>query len=215
VEESVNLLPALAELDVLHPDDPQPERARVALSPGQRFAMVYALDPEEREETVAETLAALEDTDGVDLLMWREDGDAVVRAPGRGGAELRFRPGGRAADARGERWTLDGRLSALEGSAAKGKFASDAYPDALSRAWAALTCATAGDVLVSAAPGFEFVDWGGAAHVGGGSHGSLHRGDSLGPLMWCGCGPDGSQDRAQWTLRDVLPLVLDHFGVTA
>ena len=52
--------------------------------------------------------------------------------------------------------------------------------------WSALTCPTAGDVLLSAAPGFEFVDWGGADHLGGGSHGSLHKSDSLGALLWCG-----------------------------
>ena len=54
------------------------------------------------------------------------------------------------------------------------------YPDALSRVWSALKCPTAGDVLLSAAPNYEFVDWGGADHVGGGSHGSLHSTDSLG-----------------------------------
>jgi hypothetical protein len=214
VDESVNLLPVLADLDVLRPDDPDPEGARIALSPGQRFAMVYALDPADRDDAVAGTLGALEGADGVDLLTWRENGDAVVRSPSRGGGELRFRPGGRAADARGERWTLEGSLNVLEGSAARGRFASDTYPDALSRIWSALTCPTAGDVLVSAAPGFEFVDWGGAAPVGGGSHGSLHRGDSLGPLMWCGCGPDDRDAKGQWTLRDVLPIVLDHFGVS-
>ena len=63
---------------------------------------------------------------------------------------------------------------------------SDAYPDALGRAWAALTCPTSGDVLLSAAPGYEFADWGGVDHVGGGSHGSLHRVDSLGALAFCG-----------------------------
>ena len=42
----------------------------------------------------------------------------------------------------------------------------------------------------SAAPGYEFLDWGGAHHVGGGSHGSLHAIDSLGSLLWCGTGPD-------------------------
>ena len=31
-------------------------------------------------------------------------------------------------------------------------------------------------------PGYEFADWGGVDHVGGGSHGSLHRSDSLGAL---------------------------------
>jgi len=210
VEERINLLHRFAGHGVLHPDDPEPERARLALSPGQRFAMVYGL--EEREDAIGATMEALEGVDGIDLTMWLQDGTAVVRSP-RG--ELRFAPGGRAADARGERWTLDGQLGALEGRASGGVFASDAYPDALARAWSALTCPTAGDVLVSAAPGFEFVDWGGTDHVGGGSHGSLHRGDSVAPLMWCGCGPEGRDARAQWTLRDVLPMVLDHFGVTA
>lgn len=212
VEERVNLLELFAGQHVLRPDDPQPERARIALSPGQRAAMVYALDPADRDEAVAGALSALDGEDGIDLIMWLKDGDAVVRSP-RG--ELRFRPGGRAADARGERWTLEGQLGALEGRAAKGVFASDAYPDALARAWSALTCPTAGDVLVSAAPGFEFVDWGGTDHVGGGSHGSLHRGDSAGPLTWWGCGPPSRDAREQWTLRDVLPMVLDHFGVPA
>ena len=50
-----------------------------------------------------------------------------------------------------------------------------------------------GDVLLSAAPGYEFVDWGGADHLGGGSHGSLHRSDSLGVLLWSGTGPSERQ----------------------
>ena len=87
------------------------------------------------------------------------------------------------------------------------------YPDALARIWSALTCPTAGDVLLSAAPGYEFVDWGGADHVGGGSHGSLHRSDSLGALLWCGTGPDSRDAREQWTLRDVAPMCRSHFGV--
>ena len=127
--------------------------------------------------------------------------------------ELRFSPGGRAADVSGRRWKVEGELGVLEARAESGVLMSDAYPDALARAWSALTCPTAGDVLFSAAPGHEFVDWGGADHVGGGSHGSLHRDDSLGALAWCGCGPDDRDATAQWTLRDVLPMVLDFFGV--
>ena len=65
-------------------------------------------------------------------------------------------------------------------------FISPEYPDALARVWASLTCPTSGEVLLSAAPGYEFLDWGGAAHVGGGSHGSLHASDSLGALVLCG-----------------------------
>jgi hypothetical protein len=89
------------------------------------------------------------------------------------------------------------------------------YPDALARIWSALNCPTAGDVLLSAAPGYEFVDWGGADHVGGGSHGSLHRSDSLGALLWCGTGPSSRAEREQWSLTDVAPMVCAHFGVAS
>ena len=52
------------------------------------------------------------------------------------------------------------------------------------------------------------------AHVGGGSHGSLFAGDSLSPLLHGGSRA-GAGEPEQWTLRDVAPLVLDHFGVGA
>ncbi len=86
------------------------------------------------------------------------------------------------------------------------------YPDALARVWSALTCPTSGEVLLSAAPGFEFIDWGRQAHVGGGSHGSLHASDSLGALLFSGLGLP-AREPAQWAIRDVAPLVLEHFGV--
>ena len=67
-------------------------------------------------------------------------------------------------------------------------------------------------MLLSAAPGYEFLDWGRQAHVGGGSHGSLHASDSLGALITCGV-QLGSTEPAQWAIRDVAPLVLGHFGL--
>jgi hypothetical protein len=90
-------------------------------------------------------------------------------------------------------------------------FISPGYPDALARVWASLTCPTSGEVLLSAAPGYEFLDWGGAAHVGGGSHGSLHASDSLGALVLCGVEP--AEEPAQWAIRDIAPLVRGHFGL--
>jgi hypothetical protein len=94
--------------------------------------------------------------------------------------------------------TADGRVQGCE------------YPDALGRLWSALECPHSGDVLASATPGHEFVDWGGSDHVGGGSHGSLHRDDSEGVLLLCGV---DAPEREQWSLADVTPLVLDHFQV--
>jgi hypothetical protein len=103
-------------------------------------------------------------------------------------------------------------LAALAAEIQDGRFESSSYPDALSRIWSALECPTAGDVLLSAAPGYEFVDWGGADHVGGGSHGSLHATDSLGALLWCGTGPPSRAEREQWSLRDVAGIVREHFN---
>jgi len=81
------------------------------------------------------------------------------------------------------------------------------YPDGGARAWAALHNPNAGDLLVSATPGVEFVDLAGRHHVGGGSHGSLRRGDSEVPMLTIGL------DAAPESIVDVAPAVLRQFGV--
>jgi hypothetical protein len=100
----------------------------------------------------------------------------------------------------------------LDGRVRDGVLRTPAYPDALARTWAALTCETSGDVLLSAAPGWEFPDWGGVDHVGGGSHGSLHRSDSLGALAFCGVAPPDGERRRRWSIADVAPMIRAHFG---
>jgi len=145
---------------------------------------------------------------GLDAVAYRRGDEAAVWTP-RG--ELRFAPGGALEDARGERWSVTGKRAALGLELTDGRVRSDSHPLALSRLWSALQSPRTGDVLISADGGYEFVDWGGIAHVGGGSHGSLLRGDSLGALIICGLEepPGGYPER--WTIADVTPLVLRHF----
>jgi hypothetical protein len=81
------------------------------------------------------------------------------------------------------------------------------HPNGLERAWAALRNPNAGEVLVSAAPGFEFADLGGRHHAGGGSHGSLAPEDSLVPMLAVGI------DRLPSSITEVAPAILEHFGV--
>jgi hypothetical protein len=215
VEERIRLDLALADFHVATPSASASVGADLALSPAQRSAMIYALDPERRDELVARAVDAVIELEGVDLAMWLADPgaaspEAVIRAPG--GAELRFAPGGELSDLRGERWHVEGDLTVLAARIEDRRLLTPDYPDALARVWSALRCENAGDVLLSAAPAYEFVDWGGADHVGGGSHGSLHRTDSLGALLWCGTGPDSRDAREQWSLRDVTPMIRAHFG---
>jgi predicted AlkP superfamily pyrophosphatase or phosphodiesterase len=213
VEDRIRLQQAFSEFDVATQSAARSIGAEIAISPAQRSAMVYVLDEDKHAQIVERSVEIARELQGVDLTFWLngEDRAEAVVASSRG--ELRFAPGGDLSDARGERWSVEGELATLGAEIRDGRFESPSYPDALTRVWSALTCPTAGDVLLSAAPSYEFVDWGGADHVGGGSHGSLHHSDSLGALLWCGTGPESRTAREQWSLRDVAPMVRAHFGV--
>ena len=215
VEERIRLDRAFAEFDVATQSAASAIGAEVALSPAQRSAMVYALDEERADEVITRSIETACELEGVDLVLSLDrpaKSEAVVRS-NRG--ELRFVPGGELEDERGGRWSVEGELAALGLRVEDGRVTSVEYPDALARVWSALTCPTSGDVMLSAEPGYEFVDWGGADHVGGGSHGSLHRSDSLGALLWCGTGPVAREHRRQWSLLDIAPIIREHFGVGA
>jgi hypothetical protein len=213
---------------VLQPSDERPELAQLAVSPTGRAAHVYLLPGEGERADPAAVGARLTVIEGVDLVCRLEGADGLPlrrEEPGmpaeggewavveRGDAVLRFRPGGETIDLRGGHWELEGDLAALEATEVDGRLRSETYPDPLARVWSALTAPHSGDFVVSLAPGYEAVDWGGVTHAGGGSHGALHAGDSLGPLLFVGCGPASADDKGQWTLRDVAPVVLEHFGL--
>jgi Type I phosphodiesterase / nucleotide pyrophosphatase len=237
VDRGLPLAELLArEWTVLAPSDDRPELAQLAVSPTGRAAHVYLLPGEGERAEPGAVRRRLAETEGVDLVCWLEAADgALLRRDGVGvpagaaptavverrGERLRFRradrrrrtAGDRLADLRGGRWDIEGDPEVLAATVEDGRIRSDEYPDPLARVFSALTAPHAGDLVVSLSPGYEAVDWGGISHAGGGSHGSLHAGDSLGPLLFVGCGPESASEREQWTLRDVAPVVLSHFGI--
>ena len=83
------------------------------------------------------------------------------------------------------------------------------HPDGPARAAAALANPNAGELIVSAAAGWEFADLAGRHHSGGGSHGSLLTGDSEVPMLVVGL------DVMPASIVEVMPAVLDHFSVPA
>ncbi|HWA52579.1 MAG TPA: alkaline phosphatase family protein [Solirubrobacterales bacterium] len=226
------------EWSVLQPSESRSAPpAQLAVSPTGRAAHVYLLEGGGEAADPRAVRTALGTIEGIDLVCYLEDqrGETLLRKnpgpPGagavavveRGERRLRFRPdlGGdasasdstRVADLRGGRWRIEGEAEVLEASVEDGRLRSETYPDPLARVWAALSGPHAGDFVVSLQPGFEALDWGGVSHAGGGSHGSLHAGDSLGPLLFVGCGPASPGEREQWTLSDVAPAVRRHFGL--
>ena len=229
VRQGLPLAELLArEWRVLKPSEDRPEEAQLAVSPTGRAAHVYLLDGGNELADHRDVGRRLAETDGIDLVCWLEDragtpllrqGAGIAEADGatavveRNGRRLRFGPGTGVEDLRGLRWDFEGELETLEAKVTGDRLHSEEYPDPFARLFSALTAPHAGDFIVSLTPGYEALDWGGISHAGGGSHGALHRDDSLGPLLFVGCGPNDPGERAQWTLRDVAPVVLGHFGI--
>ena len=155
----------------------------VVVTASNRAGMVYRLDGAAED---ARSLAARLDREpAAEVVLFLEGDEAVAR---REGEELRFAP----AD---DSWRMTGDASILDG------------PGAVPRSWAALRNQNAGDLVISATPGFEFADLGGRHHAGGGSHGSLGADDSLVPMLVVGL------ERLPKSIVDVAPAVLEHFGL--
>jgi hypothetical protein len=221
IREALALPDLFADFIVLQPRERGTLDAEIAICPSQRSAQIYVLVRRGRRALVPRLLDVALSEPAVDLVLWREGERAVI---GRGERRLRFAPddgatagksasaGERVTDERGRSWEVEGDLGLLEAGVEGDRLVCPAYPDALGRSWSAITCPTAGDLLLSAAEGFEFVDWGGVSHVGASSHGSLHAGDSLGPLIFCGTGPTARGER-RWSIADVAPAVAGHFAL--
>ena len=162
----------------------------VVVAASNRAGMIYRLPG--CPVPARELAERLDEDASADVVLFREDGVAAARRDGR---ELRFAPenGG---------WRCEGDVEVLD---------PGRYPNGFERAWCALVCPNAGDVLVSAAEGHEFADLGGSHHAGGGSHGSLLAGDSTVPVILAGLERPSLGDDASVT--DIAPLVLAHFGV--
>jgi hypothetical protein len=157
----------------------------IVVTASNRAGQVYLLPGASVD--AADLARRLDGVEFVETTLRREGDEAVAR---RDGEELRFRPaaGG---------WETNGDAAILD------------HPDALRRVWSALANPNAGELLVSAAEGWELADLGGSHHAGGGSHGSLTAGDSIVPLLTIGI------DAAPERITEVVPAVLAHFGVEA
>lgn len=192
VERAVRLERAFAGLRLpTTPRRARPGVADIVVTASNRAGMVYRLPG--CPLVVRELAERLDGEPAADVVLFAEDGAGVAR---RGGAELRFEP---AADG----WRLEGTAEVLD---------PVRYPNGIDRAWRALRCPAAGDVIVSAAEGYELVDLGGRHHAGGGSHGSLLAGDSLVPIVHAGLAGGAGLPPVP-AITDLAPLAARHFGL--
>ena len=176
--------------------------------PGARSAMVYLIDPDSFAARAFAAAAEARAGDRGRRGAWR--GRRATRpACGPSAESCGSGPATRRATCAARAWDVEGSArDARAGGARRARWRAAPTRMRCGGIWSALACEGAGDVLVSAARGYEFTDWGGADHVGGGSHGSLRRGDSLATLAFVNCGPTstGGEWPAQWSIA-TSPIV--------
>ena len=153
VERAVDLFEALEGVRPHRPGGGQARRGRDRAS-ARRSArrMVYVLVPEARERRSSR--GSIEHVPGDRGRRPRHAPRGRRRGdPRRGAGCCAFAPGEEVRDVRGGSWVVRGDLEVLDARIEDGVFRSEAYPDALARVWAALSCPTSGDVLLSAGAG--------------------------------------------------------------
>ena len=188
----------------------------VMICPNMRAAQIYVRDP------AAAVITRIADgvlTDPrVDQAMWR----STLTRPGTPGYTVRTRegllefsrggPSPSGSDTFGGSWTWSGDPRALAVEQDGRTIAFTEYPNAFERIAGVLDLDQSGEMWVTAKPGCEFEVPGGKAHLGGASHGALHKLDSLSPVIVAGGGVRQTLPR-DMRLVDIAPLCMQLLGI--
>ncbi|MEW4527412.1 alkaline phosphatase family protein [Maioricimonas sp. JC845] len=187
--------------------------------PNLRTAQVYfhcSSTQEHRDEVCRRLLS----DPHVDQVLWadpfrsEQNSRFEVRTADRG--RLSFQPTADGTepdctDLYGNRWSIEGDLTAIDASIGPdGQVQYGDYPNALERI-ANGFCRVCGDMWITARPGSEFCLSETSVHAGG-SHGTLHRLDSISPLIVAGA-PDDVEIPPHPRSVDIAPLCLTILGV--
>ncbi|MEO4054449.1 alkaline phosphatase family protein [Solibacillus sp. CAU 1738] len=122
----------------------------------------------------------------IGIIAWKEGETNYVTSP-QSNNTFTFSPTGSYKDLYNQSWKIDGDHSILNLKIDnQGLIEYNDYPDALARLHGALYSHEGRFIIVDAKPQFEFIEKHSHNHVGGGAHGSLHKIDSLVPLIIAG-----------------------------
>ncbi|GGJ60806.1 alkaline phosphatase family protein [Virgibacillus salexigens] len=158
------------------------KKDQLAFCVNQRMAYIYKLDDKVQTHAI---IKQLKHDHRIDVIAWKEKGSVYVES-GMNKGRLTFHPNGEDQDVYGQFWSLEGRLDLLDISWQGNKLQYGDFPDALARLYGALFSQQANCIVVNAKPGCEFKAQSTPFHLSGAAHGSLHKQESLVPLIIAG-----------------------------
>ncbi|MFW5437353.1 alkaline phosphatase family protein [Paenibacillus apiarius] len=147
----------------------------------ERMAYVYPL----RQDKEPDIIDQLVSESRIDLIAWKEKQGVTVKEGGSG-RTIYFEPNGPNKDIYGSTWTITGDWLTLDLWNYDGIVTYGDYPDVLSRLYGALYSQDIPMIVITARPRYEFKSRFYPLHLNGGSHGSLHKYDSIIPLIITG-----------------------------
>lgn len=204
-EHDIDLESLLSSYAILRLGAKVSEKDEVVLCNNERMTYLYPLVEGEGMDVVD----AVSGDERIDLIAWKE-GEKVRVMRGGSRESMCFWKAGTYQDVYGQSWSCEGDLQVLDVRLVGNELHFDAYPDAFARLYGALFAQEAPVIVLTAAPGYEFVSEASPTHLGGGSHGSLHKRDSLVPLLVA-----GSSRRFKYPARvvDLKAFILEELNV--
>ena len=179
-------------------------RSDLASAGNGRVGFVY-LNEHRKQKLRDPVVRTLDETNGIDQVMWRMDDTYHVRSK-RGEVRFRTARSEGVVDERGEKWEFEGDLDAVSGVVEENQIRTPEYPLAFWRIKSALDLDRIGDVVFTNALTWETKDLAGGDHRGGGDHASLHAQDSLVPFL-----STLDEPPLHPSTVDVVPHIVRHF----
>ena len=176
--------------------------AQLAVAVNERMSYIYVID---QQVELSEIVEILKEDERIGFIAWKNGTTNHVVSPQSDG-ELQFSPKGQYVDDYHQSWRIAGDVSILDLNMMKGqRIEYQEYPDALARLHGALHSQEGRIIIVDAKPSYEFVEKHSHDHAGGGAHGSLHKVDSIVPIIVTGTNelPDSNRlvDLKEWILQ--------------
>ncbi len=178
---------------------------QLAIAINERMAYIYVNDP---QVELSEVVNILKEDERIGFIAWKDEQTNYVVKP-LSDEELTFSPNGTYVDDYEQTWQMAGDASILDMKVTnEGHIQYGDYPDALARLRGALYSQFGRVIIVDAKPSYEFIEEHSHDHAGGGAHGSLHKVDSIVPIIITGTNELPPSNR----LVDVKKWILQLLG---
>lgn len=162
--------------------EPVKDDDQIVLAHNERMAFIYVFDQKVGMDEVANKL---QQDKRIGFAAWKQNASVHVIANGHS-EPLVFHPNGNLKDTYGQKWEVTGDYTILDLTVSNGNISYGEYPDALARLYSSFHSHAGNYLIVDAKPGYEFAGEGTPTHPGGAAHGSLHKSDSLVPMIVAG-----------------------------